>query len=174
MRRKSRKRNRTRKHARTRDAQARATPADDQSGSGRSRLCAQQGRGKGLEIMKIDGETLQTLFKPGGQLDGATVHTATIYGENYGDGSADGCAVYFWTRAGGFAMLLLDTTEADAMTARFLSTDAEYRRTADDHDRRAIAELEAQAAEIRRTYPVLQAIHEAAQTDAARRAALDD
>ena len=129
---------------------------------------------KGKSSMKIDGETLQTLFKPGGQLDGATVHTATIYGENYADGSADGCALYFWTPGGGFAMLTLDALDSEAVTARFLSTDAAYRAAADEADRRAIAELEAQAAEIRRQYPALQAIHAAAMQDAKRRAALDD
>lgn len=125
--------------------------------------------------MKIDGETLERLFLRGGQLDGATVHAADLYGENYADGSADGCAVYFWTRAGGFAMLLLDATEGEAMTARFVSTDAAYKAEADEADRRAIAELDRRAAEIRAQNPALQAIHAAAQLDAARSAhTLDD
>ena len=125
--------------------------------------------------MKIDGDFLRNLFKPGAALDGATVHTAEIYGENYSDGSADGCAVYFWTRSGGFALLLLDTTEpAAAMTARFVSTDAEYKETADEHDRRTIAELEEQADAIRAQYPALRAIHAAAQAAAQQADALDD
>jgi len=116
--------------------------------------------------MKIDGETLQNLFRPGGALDGATVRSAELYGENYDDGSADGCEVLFLTKRGGLALLTLDALDSECISTRYLSTDEADRTAADARDRKHLAELEAQAEEIRRQYPALQAIHAAIMADA--------
>ena len=125
--------------------------------------------------MKIDGEALARLFLRGAPLEGATIHNAELYGENYADGSADGCEILFVTKRGGLALLSLDAFETDGLAARFISTDAEAQAEADEADRRRIAELEQRAAEIRAQYPALQAIHAAAQAEAARSAhTLDD
>ena len=119
--------------------------------------------------MKIDGETLVQLFLPGASLDGAAVHSAEMYGENYADGSADGCEILFLTKRGGLALLSLDAFDTDGMTVRFITTDADEMAEADEADRQRIAELEQRAAEIRAQYPALQAIHVKA-----RARALDD
>lgn len=123
--------------------------------------------------MKINSELLLSLFQPGGTLDGATVRRAELYGENYSDGSADGCEILFLTKRGGLALLTLDALDSECLSTRYLSTDEAERTAADARDRKRIAELEAKADAIRKQYPVLQAIHEAAKADAAKRAALD-
>lgn len=121
--------------------------------------------------MKIDGEALARLFVRGGLLDGATIHSAELYGENYADGSADGCEIFMLTRRGGFALLQLDALDGEMITTRFLAE--ELKDEAEARDRRRLAELEARAAEIRAQYPALQAIHAKCLLEAAQRRALD-
>ena len=121
--------------------------------------------------MKIDGEALARLFLPGGLLDGATIHSVELYGENYADGSADGCEIFMMTRRGGFALLQFDALDSEMIATRFLAE--ELQSEAEERDRRRIAELEARAAEIRAQYPALQAIHAKCLLEAAQRRTLD-
>ena len=172
------------REAETKNTRARVTRARE-IGSGCSSLAYRQNGPRRSTIsgssrrkdepMKINGELLSSLFQPGGTLDGATVRSAELYGENYSDGSADGCEILFLTKRGGLALLTLDAFDSEGISTRYLSTDEAERTAADARDRKHIAELEAQAEAIRRQYPALQAIHAAAHADADRSAhALDD
>ena len=81
--------------------------------------------------MKLSEKQLSEAVKTGA-LAQAEIVTAELYGCNYADGSADGCEIGLRTKDGRLVVLLLDTTEDEALTVRLITDQAEVQQALPD------------------------------------------
>lgn len=81
--------------------------------------------------MKLSEKQLSEAVKTGA-LAQAEIVTAELYGCNYADGSADGCEIGLRTKDGRLVVLLLDTTEDEALTVRLITDQAKVQQALPD------------------------------------------